>query len=184
MVIYNPTHSHLHYELQNTSCYWRVMGMLQVQKNLTFQDSVKSTLPLLASSMFMADLSMGIISHPYILREDIGQMTENTQTAQNWQSQDIYRQRSVSHRNLSYCFLWTSVVLLDWDTELVWCLFFPSEAQWVGTPVRTYSKWRCCLWLELCLQHGEFPEVFSNPSIALMLPGSFQAWSTLQENLP
>lgn len=52
--------------------------MLQVQKNRTFQDSVKSTLPLLASSMFMADLSMGIISHPYILREDIGQMTENT----------------------------------------------------------------------------------------------------------
>lgn len=78
MVIYNPSHSHLHYELQNTSCYSRDMGMLQVQKNHTFQDSVKSTLPLLASSMFMADLSMGIISHPYILREDIGQMTENT----------------------------------------------------------------------------------------------------------
>lgn len=54
------------------------MGMLQVQKNLTFQDSVESTLPLLASSMFMADLSMGIISHPHILREDIGQMTKNT----------------------------------------------------------------------------------------------------------
>lgn len=78
MVIYNPTHIHLHYELQNTSCYWRDMGMLQVQKNHTFQDSAKCTLPLLASSMFMADLSMGIISHPYILREDIGQMTENT----------------------------------------------------------------------------------------------------------
>lgn len=54
------------------------MGMLQVQKNLTFQESVESTLPLLASSVFMADLSMGIISHPYVLREDIGQMTENT----------------------------------------------------------------------------------------------------------
>lgn len=78
MVKYKPTHRHLHYELQNTSCYRRDMGMLQVQKNRTFQDSVKSTLPLLASSMFMADLSMGIISHPYILREDIGQMTGNS----------------------------------------------------------------------------------------------------------
>lgn len=78
MVIYNPTHSHLHYELQNMSCYSRDMAMLQVQKNHTFRDSIKSTLPLLASSMFMADLSMGIISHPYILKEDIGQMTENT----------------------------------------------------------------------------------------------------------
>lgn len=26
----------------------------------------------------MADLSMGIVSHPYVLGEDIGQMTENT----------------------------------------------------------------------------------------------------------
>lgn len=78
MIIYNPTHSYLHYELQNTSCYSRYMGMLQVQKHLTFQDSVESTLPLLASSMLMADLSMGITSHPYILREDTGQMTGNT----------------------------------------------------------------------------------------------------------
>lgn len=65
------------YELKNTSCYSRYMGMSQVQKNLTFQDSVESILHLLASSMFMADLSMGIISHPYILREDTGQMAEN-----------------------------------------------------------------------------------------------------------
>lgn len=78
MVIYNPTHSYLHYELQNTSCYSRYMRMLQVQKHLTFQDSVESTLPLLASSMLMADLSMGITSHPYIHREDTGQTTGNT----------------------------------------------------------------------------------------------------------
>lgn len=36
------------------------------RKNRRFQDSVKSTLPLLASSMFMADLSMRIISHLYM----------------------------------------------------------------------------------------------------------------------
>lgn len=78
MVIYNPTHSYLHYELQNTSRYSRYTGMVQVQKHLTFQDSVEPTLPLLASSMLMADLSMGIISHFYILREDTGQMTGNT----------------------------------------------------------------------------------------------------------
>lgn len=132
------------------------MGMLQVQKNRTFQDSVKSTLPLLASSMFMADLSMGIISHPYIFREDTGQMTENTLKQHRIGNLKIFtnRQRSISHRNWSYCFLWTSVVFLVWDTGLVWCLFFPSEAQWVDTPVRTFSKWRCCLWLKLCIQHG------------------------------
>lgn len=125
------------------------------RKNRRFQDSVKSTLPLLASSMFMADLSMRIISHLYILGEDTGQMTEKySETAQNWQSQDIYRQRSISHPNWSYCFLWKSVVFLVWNRGLVWCLFFPSEAQWVNSPVKTFSKWRCCLWLVLCLQHG------------------------------
>lgn len=156
MLIYNPTHSHLHYELQNTSCYWRDMDMLQVQKNHTFQDSVKSTLPLLASSMFMADLSMGIISHLYILREDIGQMRENTLKQHRIGNLKIFTGKEAyrSHWNWSYCFLWTSVVFLVWDTGFVWCLFFPSEAQWVDTPVRTFSKWRCCLWLELCLQHG------------------------------
>lgn len=35
-------------------------------------------------SMFMADLSMGIISYPYLLREDIGQMTEIL-----WNSTDL-----------------------------------------------------------------------------------------------
>lgn len=28
--------------------------------------------------MFVADLSMGIISHPYVLGENVGQMAENT----------------------------------------------------------------------------------------------------------
>lgn len=66
-----------------------------------------------------------------------------------------------------------------------------------------FLKRRCCLLFQLRLQHGclqlanaagdkayegEYPQAFSNPSISLMLPGSFLAWSILQvlteENLP
>lgn len=137
------------------------MGMLQVQKNRTFQDSVKSTLPLLASSMFMADLSMGIISHPYILREDIGQMTENTLKQHRIGNLKIFTGKEAYRTEIEVIASCGQVWCSLFETQdlvfiLVWCLFFPSEAQWVDTPVRTFSKWRCCLWLELCLQHGQY----------------------------
>lgn len=72
--------------LRTPNCYLRCVGMLQAQKTSHFRTVLSLLFPSGKQhvSMFMADLSMGIILHPSLLREDIGQMTEIL-----WNSTDL-----------------------------------------------------------------------------------------------
>lgn len=125
-------------------------------------------------------------------------------TAQDWQSQCIYRQRSISHRDLKLLLLvdrcgvpWlrhrtcSVFVFPFWrartrdhcedvfNTKVLPVISATSTA-WLP-PTGQRSRWQKAY-------EGEYPQAFSNPSIGPMLPGSFLARSILQvsreEKLP